>query len=377
MTQPLVALDIGATKVTCAIGLPHEHSAGFELLGSSVVAYPSLADTWLHDPLLVSRTIEQALEATAVTADLQRALVAINPPTAASEHTPASISLADEPIAVRGHDVSRLQALALDHALAVDREPLLIEPLGFSGNGFHEVRDPRGLPATRLRGVFHILTTPLAVRRAVVQAVEGAGLEVVRVSHGLPALWACDAGGEHARKRVLILDVGGLTTSLGVFADGVLQAAAVAPWGGLRLAASIAHALGSTLDQAAAAGLEGAVSKKPEVRRALEEGWAALQPPLGAMLQDGLRPDTALLAGRGALIDGFAERVEQATGLSTSLCRSPRTSRISDLARQISLSPVLGLLELATRNGPVRMVRTDRFFNRLIDRTRLILTEYF
>ena len=47
MQPPLVALDIGSTKVTCAVGLPHEHAPGFELLGSSLLSYPSLSDTWL------------------------------------------------------------------------------------------------------------------------------------------------------------------------------------------------------------------------------------------------------------------------------------------------------------------------------------------
>ena len=33
--QPLVALDIGSTKVACAVALPHERSPGFELLGTT------------------------------------------------------------------------------------------------------------------------------------------------------------------------------------------------------------------------------------------------------------------------------------------------------------------------------------------------------
>ena len=56
MLRPLVALDIGSTKVACAIGLPHEQQPGFELLGSGIVAYPALTDAWLSDPLMVGRT---------------------------------------------------------------------------------------------------------------------------------------------------------------------------------------------------------------------------------------------------------------------------------------------------------------------------------
>ena len=76
--KPIVALDLGSTKVACAIALPHEHSAGFELLGTSLSAYPVLLESWLSDPLIVGRTIEQALEATAVRGDFHRAVVVTN-----------------------------------------------------------------------------------------------------------------------------------------------------------------------------------------------------------------------------------------------------------------------------------------------------------
>src|SRR6185295_4663158 len=150
MTQQLVAFDIGATKVACAIGLPHEHGPGFELLGSSLTAYPVHPEAWLSDPLMVSRTIEQALEATAVRNDFDRAVVVMSHPALAGERVRVSVPLGDEPVPVRAHDLDRLQASALDRALGVDREPLAVERLGCDGNGFEGVRNPRGLAATRL-----------------------------------------------------------------------------------------------------------------------------------------------------------------------------------------------------------------------------------
>ena len=195
-TQPLVALDLGSTKVACAIGMPHEHASGFELVGTSLVPYPALAETWPGDLLMVSRTIEQALEATGVSGDFHRALVALSHPALVSERVRAAVTLGDEPVPVRAHDVTRLQSAALDQVLGVDREPLLVERLGCSGNGFEGVRDPRGLTATRLTGTFHLVTMPMALRRAVVQAVESAGLEIARLSSTLPAALAKGAWAE-------------------------------------------------------------------------------------------------------------------------------------------------------------------------------------
>ena len=377
MHQPLVALDIGSTKVACAIGLPCERSPGFELLGSSVVPYPTLSEAWLGDPLLVSRTIEQALDATAVTAEFHRALVSLSHPLLESESVRTTVALGDEPMTVRAQDVDRLQRSALDLALGIDREALMVERLGFDGNGFEHVRDPRGLSATRLAGRFHIITMPVSVRRALFQAVESAGLEIHRLTYALPATWAGMADGGAHQQRALLIDVGGLTTDLGLFVESALQHSATVPWGGLRLALTIAKELQVTMDQAVTWSLEGHGCRKPAVRARIDAGWTELRQAIERLLRDQPRPNTAYVAGRGALIDGFAEWVEQATGIPTSLIRTVRLTRVGDLARQVGLSAAIGLLESATRTAASPAWRSPHLFNRLIDQTRAVLTEYF
>jgi len=375
--QPSVALDIGATKVACAIGLPHEHAPGFELLGSSVVAYPVLSDVWLGDPLMVSRTIEQALEATAVSAEFQRALIAINHPLLVSEQARAVVSLGDEPMTVRAQDLDRLHTAAINQVLPIDREALMVERLGCTGNGFDGVRDPRGLSATRLSGTFLILTIPVAARRALIQAVESAGLEVAQVTYTLVAALASTETDELRHKHVLMIDIGGLTTDVGLFVEGVLHRVAVVPWGGIKLAMSIATRLQVTMEQGVAWSLEGMACRKSEVRALIESEWASLQQAIAHLLKNQPRPDAALLSGRGALIDGLAEWVERTAGIPTSFCRSPRASRLGDLSRQVGLSSAIGLLVTATQASNGFTVRSPRLFNRLLDKTRTVLTEYF
>ncbi len=375
--RPLIALDIGATKVACAIGLPHEHAPGFELLGASLVPYPSFSEVWLGDPLLVSRTIEQALEATAVQTEMDRALVTASHPALASERARVAVALGDEPVPVRAQDLERLHAGALHQVLGVDRDALLVERLGCDGNGFTGVRDPRGLSATRLLGTVHVVTIPMAARRMLIQAVESAGLEVSRITYTLPATLAGLADDELRRQRVVIIDVGGLTTDLGLFVEGVLHAARVLPWGGMRLVSAIANELKVTMEQALAWSLEGAACRKPAVRALVEQHWDLLKPAIEQLLQEGPRPDAALVTGRGALLDGFAEWVERAAGIPTSVGRSARMSQAADLGRQVGLSAAIGLLELATQGDGRAALRSTHLFNRLIDRTRTILTEYF
>ncbi|MBI3010524.1 MAG: hypothetical protein HYY57_06055 [Candidatus Omnitrophica bacterium] len=378
MQPPLVALDIGSTKIACAVGLPNEQGSGFELMGSSLVAYPLQSETWLSDPLLVGRTIEQALEATAVGMPMRSALVAVSPPSLAVERVRAAIGLGDEPTAVRARDVDRVTNSALYQALAIDREALWVEPLGFSGNGFEGIRDPRGLSATRLSGDFLILTMPLAVRHSVTQAVEAAGLDVGQLSFTLPTLLAAMGNETEIPRHVLMIDVGGLTIESAVCVEGLMQSLTCIPWGGTRLASLIAQRLGVTLPQAITWSLEGNSCPQPQVQSLIAQQRQALSEVIRGMLKDRPKPEAAWITGRGALIDGFVEWVELAFGIPATLCRSPRTSRLVDLPRQVALGPVVGMLERVTRKSDsVRLGPTAPFLNRLIEKTRSVLTEYF
>ena len=379
--QPVVALDIGSTKVACAIGLPAEscngRSGGFELLGASLVAYPTPMEAWVADPLVVGRTIEQALEAAAGDIDAHQAVVAIDPPSVHSARVSVSVPLADEPVSVKARDLERLQAAALHQALGIDREPLFVERLGCSGNGFHGVRDPRGLPATRLQGTFLLVSIPMAARRAVVQAVESAGLEAAHLVYTLPCAMAGTADEVWHRQRVLLIDVGGSATHIGLFVEGLLEAVEVVAWGGWTLATTIARTLQVTMDQAVAWSLEGTACRKPEVRAMVEPQWNSLQPAIDAVLKDQPRPDLALINGRGALMDGLLEWIERTTGLPSLLCRASRTTQGEEVSRQVGLSTALGVLATMSRTPPASLTHSPQLFNRLIDRTKAILTEYF
>jgi cell division protein FtsA len=375
--QPLVALDVGSTKVACAIGLPHERTAGFELLGTSVMPYPVVSEAGLNDPLMVGHAIEQALEATAVHADFQRALVAFSHPQLGTESSRVSLPLGDEPMTVRLQDLDRLQAAAVDRVVAVDREPLLVERLSCSGNGFDQVRNPHGLSASRLVGSFHIVTMPLSARRALVQAVESAGLEVAQLTYALVAAWAAVAQEVPPQARVLLIDVGGLQTDLGLIAEGVLQGSVTVPVGGVRTALQIASRLGATLEQASVWNLEGRGCRNEQATTLIEASWQQLEAPLATLLAGQPKPDQVWVMGRGGLADGFVEAIERLTGVKTAIARSSRTQRFGDLSRQVSLTAAIGLLEQATHvSGGAALQPTD-LFNRLLHRTRTLLTEYF
>jgi cell division protein FtsA len=384
--QSVVALDIGSTKVACMMAELSEDRPGYQLLGTSLLAYAAPSSTgaaseetgggWPFDVLLIGRTIEQAIEAAGVTGELFHANVAVSHPGLRSEIVSSSVTLADEPITVRTTHLERLARAALTQALGVDRQALLIERLSCVGNGFEGVRDPRGLSATRLLGTFHIVSIPTAVQRALTQAVESAGLEVADITYSLMADAAVVCA-VHAPTRFLLIDIGGLQTDVGLVVGGQLVASATVPWGGLTLALAVARAAHVTVEQATTFSLKGFASSRPEVRQCLGQPLQDIRRVIRTLLQDEPKPDQVFLTGRGALIDGIAEWVEQATDIKASLSRSTRLQESAELSRQVGLSTAMGLIELATQTATPMVSHSSRLFDRLITQTKTLLTEYF
>jgi len=369
-----IALDLGATKVACAIGAPLEGRPGYELLGSSLVPYPSCSTSWPDDPLTMGRAIEQALEATAVAGEFLSGHLAISHPQLRAQTVQAAVTLGDEPVTVRGRDVDRLTEAALAQMLGVDRDALVVELLGCSGNGFDDVRDPRGLSATRLVGRFHVVTMPVALRRLVTQAVESAGLEAASFTYSLQA----DAALESAQsaQRCLIIGLGGLSTSAGLFIEGQLTSTQIVPWGGIAFAQQLAQDLRLTFEQASTLSLQGLGSRRLEVRRSLEDALHPLERAIRQVLKQRPLPERVLVTGRGALMDGFVEWVERVTTCKTAVLRNARI-QASDLARHVGFNTAIGLLDRTGAYTAPPAAASVRLVNRLVSRTKTLLTEYF
>jgi len=352
-------------------------------LGTGLANHPTLTSTWPCEPSALARTVQQALDATDLTQPLQQAVVTLNHPQLMHTPVTAMVELADEPVAIRSRDLVRLRAQALAQALSLDRELLHLESLGYSANGFDRVLDPRGLAATRLRGAFHLVSVPLAVRQAVGEAIEAVGLEIARWSYSLEAVVAACLDDSLSKQRSLVIDVGGSSTQVGLVVGGVIARSLTIPWGGMTLASAVAKTCRLTLEQALSVSLEGPASPKPKVRQLIGQQLLFLQRGIHQLLKGEPQPDLTLVTGRGALIDGLVEWVEMATETNTVLGRSPRAKGLGDLSRQVALTPALGLLELAFRMTPSSLRRSvpnaspSGMVDRLIDRTKTLLTEYF
>lgn len=375
---PVLVIDVGSTKAACVVG--QAHAVDLEVLGWGLRPYPAVSTTWPCDVAMAARAVEQALDDTRVTPIPDRAIVVLSHPALSHARVAAQVDLADEPIAVRHRDLVRLKTQALSQALGIDRDALCLETLGYAGNGFEGAHDPRGLIASRLSGTFQLVGMPLAVRRMVTQVLDAAGLEVERFVYSPQAVAAACLDEALRPKRILLVDIGGCGTEVAVIEQSRLVRSGSMAWGGMTVAEQVAKRCRMTLDCAVAESLEGLSSPNSSVKQVIKRQVDVLQQRLHEFLKDGPLPHALILTGRGALMDGLVEYLGQMLELKAILGRSRRAQRTGDLATQVGLTPALGALELACRPMPAEArsrPASSRLVDRLLDRTKTLLTEYF
>jgi cell division protein FtsA len=118
-----------------------------------------------------------------------------------------------------------------------------IVPQDYTVDGFSGIIDPRGRTGVKIGANFHIITGDASAIKNIKRSVEESGVRLKDLELQPLASAAAVMSAEEFEAGVAIVDIGGGTTDLAVFADGILKHTKVIPFAGVNVTNDIRRGL--------------------------------------------------------------------------------------------------------------------------------------
>jgi cell division protein FtsA len=237
----VVGVDVGTTKVCTLIARVTEDEQ-LEILGAGVTRSDALRKGTVVSVEQAAHDIQSSIQKAEQQSGFKiiSAYVTISGSHLQTEDAHGMVTIRRGDRAITEDDVNRALEAARLANLPPDRELVDVIPRHFTVDGQEEIASPVGMLGQRLEVTATMITGSKSAIQNLTHCVERAGISIdALVPQALAAGEAVLTPAERDLGVVLI-DIGGGTTDIGVFAEGSLLYAAVLPVGGQQISNDIA-----------------------------------------------------------------------------------------------------------------------------------------
>jgi cell division protein FtsA len=251
--QPvIVGLDIGTTKIAAIAGRKNEHGK-LEILGFGRANSNGVQHGMVLNIDQTIKAIQTALEncyASNPNLAINEVYVGIAGHHIKSLQTRGDIVRQNNDEEIRQDEIDRLIADQYRTYIPAGDQIIDVIPQEFTVDNFQNIPNPIGYSGVKVGANFHIITGDKNAIRNINRSVEKSGLktqDLVLQPLASAAAVMCD---QDLEAGVAIVDIGGGTTDLAVFYEGILKHTAVIPFGGENITNDIKTGLGVLKTQA-------------------------------------------------------------------------------------------------------------------------------
>ncbi|HXH19945.1 MAG TPA: cell division protein FtsA [Chitinophagales bacterium] len=231
--ETVVGLDIGTTKVCAIAGRINEHEK-VEVVGMAKTDSLGVMRGVVANISKTVDAIEKVTREISEKANIQIKKVYVG---IAGQHIKSmqhrGILMRDESDSeISREDVKKL--IQDMHKLAMPPGDRIIHvlPQEYIVDNEQGIKEPIGMAGRRLEANFHIITGQVTAAQNINRCVEKAGLEVADLILEPLASSAAVLSGEEKEAGVALVDIGGGTTDIAIFQDGIIRHTAVIPFAG-------------------------------------------------------------------------------------------------------------------------------------------------
>lgn len=228
-----VGLDIGTTKIVAIIGKKNEYGK-LEILGTGYAKSVGVKRGVVTNITQTIQSIQQAIEEAEAVSNfkISDVSVGIAGQHIRSLHHSDYITRENPDSVINATDIERLTDQVHNLAMMPGEEIIHVIPQNYKVDSEPNINEPVGMYGGRLEANFHVVVGQIASIRNIGRCITNAGLKLSNIT--LEPLASAEAvlSEEEKEAGVALIDIGGGTTDLAIFKDGIIRHTAVIPFGG-------------------------------------------------------------------------------------------------------------------------------------------------
>ena len=228
-----VGLDIGTTKIVAMIGRRNEYGK-IELLGTgkakSLGVHRGVVNNITQTIQSIQMAVDEAIAVSGIKID--EAVVGIAGQHIRSLQHSDYITRPNAEDVIDEDDLDKLEKQVHKLVMLPGEEIIHVLPQEFKVDGQPEITQPVGMYGGRLEANFHVVVGQVSSIRNIGRCIKSAGLNLAGIT--LEPLASAEAvlSIDEKEAGVALIDIGGGTTDLAIFKNGIIRHTAVIPFGG-------------------------------------------------------------------------------------------------------------------------------------------------
>ena len=228
-----VGLDIGTTKIVAMIGQKNEYGK-LEILGIGQSKSLGVRRGVVDNITKTTQSIQQAVDEAKANSGIDFDEVAVG---IAGQHIRSiqqtdNITREDAESIITAEDIDRLTSQLYKMVMLPGEEIIHVLPQEYKIDSQSDIKDPIGMCGGRVEANFHVVVGQISSLRNIGRCVLSAGLKLEEITLEPLASAAAVLDEEEMKEGVALIDIGGGTTDLAIFKDGIIRHTAVIPFGG-------------------------------------------------------------------------------------------------------------------------------------------------
>lgn len=242
LSKSIAALDIGSTKIACAIAHIDDKRT-IQVNGVGLQASQGIKGSTIVDMEALESSILKCIQSAEEMAQHTIHEVVVNIPGIhlTSRLTNASLNIAGHPVDTS--DIHKALSLAREECVKGGAEVIHALPVAFAIDENREILDPRGMYGNKLDMTVHTLTAALGPVKNIVTCIGKCHLDVAGMVASPLASAVSTLVEDEKDLGCVLLDMGGGSTSITVFANGNMVFSDTIPVGGMHVTNDIAQCL--------------------------------------------------------------------------------------------------------------------------------------